>query len=136
MVHFERERKKKMLIELNIEGAAKICHTANMAYCQIIGDNSQVSWEDSPEWQKQSARNGVEFHLANLKMGKKLNPADSHSNWLSEKRAAGWKYGPVKDIAKKEHPCFMPYSALPTEQRVKDYIFCAIVEGLYNSLAA
>ena len=32
---------------------------ANRAYCQMIGDNSQSTWEDAPEWQKQSARKGV-----------------------------------------------------------------------------
>jgi hypothetical protein len=42
----------------------------------------------------------------------------------------GWKYGPVKDPEKKEHPCFVPYDRLPTEQKAKDYIFGAVVKSL------
>jgi len=26
---------------------AKVCHEANRAYCESIGDNSQLSWEDA-----------------------------------------------------------------------------------------
>jgi hypothetical protein len=57
-------------------------------------------------------------------------PADSHENWLAEKRQAGWKYGPVKDAEKREHPCFVPYEALSTHQRAKDALFLAIVRAL------
>lgn len=45
-------------------------------------------------------------------------------------RAAGWKYGPVKDPERKEHPCFVPYDGLPPEQRAKDYLFRAVVHQL------
>ena len=33
--------------------------------------------------------------------------------------AAGWKYGPVRDELKKEHPCLVPYEDLTEEE--KDY---------------
>jgi len=46
------------------------------------------------------------------------------------KKEQGWKLGPVKDLEKKEHPCFCPYGDLPLEQRVKDFLFAAIVETL------
>jgi len=57
--------------------------------------------------------------------------SDSHDSWLEEKRRDGWKYGPVKDPERKEHPCFVPYEQLPPEQRAKDYIF----QGVARSLA-
>jgi len=117
---------------MDIEQTAKICHEANRAYCETIGDASQPKWEDAPEWQKLSARNGVEFHLATLKEGAKPDPSASHANWMHEKAVAGWKYGPVKDAAKKEHPCFVAYEDLPVEQKAKDFIFCGIVEALYR----
>lgn len=108
------------------EEIAKVAHEVNRAYCESLGDKSQLKWEDAPEWQRKSAINGVEFHLENPNS----KPSDSHENWLAEKRADGWKYGPVKDPEKKEHPCFIPYDGLPKEQQVKDHLFIAVVRAM------
>lgn len=108
-----------------IEGIARVAHEVNRAYCKAIGDDSQLPWDDAPDWQRSSARNGVAFHLA-----REVTPEQSHENWMEVKRAEGWKYGPVKDPEKKEHPCFTEYENLPQEQRVKDYLFKAIVDTL------
>ena len=116
-----------------IEQIARICHEANRTYCASIGDNSQPSWEDAPQWQKDSAIQGAEFHVAALSLGRKPSPSESHDKWLEAKRADGWKYGPVKDAAKREHPCFVPYEQLPVEQRMKDYLFAAVVEAFFNA---
>ena len=56
-------------------------------------------------------------------------PSASHESWLVEKRAAGWKYGPVKDAEAWTHPCVVPYDDLPQEQRAKDYLFQAVVRS-------
>ncbi len=110
----------------SIEAIAKVCHEANRAYCQTIGDNSQPVWEDAPEWQRKSAIEGVKFNIANPDA-----PASaSHDSWLAVKKADGWKYGPVKDPEKKEHPCYLPYEQLPVEQQKKDAVFKAIVAAL------
>lgn len=82
---------------MHIEDIARVAHEINKAYCQAIGDNSQPSWEDAPQWQKDSAVNGVEFHLNNPNS----QPQDSHANWLESKRIDGWKYGPLKDPQKR-----------------------------------
>lgn len=111
---------------MNTEEIARVCHQVNKAYCESIGDFSQPIWEDAPDWQKKSATAGVRIHLANPN----LSPSESHNSWLSCKGADGWKYGPVKDPEKKEHPCFLPYEELPVEQRVKDYLFKEIVSSL------
>lgn len=105
------------------ESVARMCHEVNRAYCRSIGDDSQPAWEDAPDWQKESAINGVEFHLAN-----ETSPEQSHENWMREKATAGWVYGDVKDPEKKEHPCMIPYDQLPLEQRTKDYLFKAVVD--------
>ena len=105
---------------------ARIAHEINRAYCAALGDHSQKPWDEAPEWQKTSAINGVEFHRANPTAG----PSHSHDCWLAEKREAGWKFGPVKDPDRKEHPCFVPYDELPPEQKAKDYIFRAVVHQL------
>ena len=31
-----------------------------------------------------------------------------HEVWAAGRIAAGWKYGPVRDEIKKEHPCLIP----------------------------
>ena len=107
------------------EQIAKVCHEANRAYCQAIGDMSQPTWEEAPDWQKTSARNGV-LHAQNPL----AKPSDSHEGWLKEKEETGWKYGPTKDPAKKEHPCFLPFDQLPEEQKKKDTLFLAVARAL------
>lgn len=92
----------------------------------VLGDHSQPQWDDAPDWQKQSAIKGVMFHLANPD----AKPSHSHDCWLEEKRATGWKYGPVKDLEKKEHPCFVPYDELPEEQKAKDALFIGVLNAL------
>ena len=111
---------------MKIEDIAKVAHEANRAYCEILGDASQPTWENAPEWQKSSAINGVKFHLANPE----APPDHSHNCWLEEKRAAGWTYGPVKDPALKQHPCFVPFEALPADQQLKDYVFTGVVKAM------
>jgi hypothetical protein len=111
---------------MNVERIARVAHEVNRAYCQALGDNSQPTWADAPDWQKSSALAGVRFHLDNPDAG----PDHSHNEWLREKRATGWKYGRVKDAEKKEHPCFVPFEMLPAEQKAKDFIFRSVVHAL------
>ncbi len=111
-----------MIIDL----IARVAHETNRAYCESINDFSQIPWEGAPDWQKNSAVNGVQFHLDNPEAG----CSDSHENWLKVKYADGWKYGEVKDPEKKEHPCCVPYDQLPSEQKVKDALFVGIVRAM------
>lgn len=110
---------------------AKVCHEANRAYCETIGDDTQPSWANAPEWQRESAIKGVEFHLGMLRAGTTPSPSASHESWMAEKEAAGWRYGETKDPVAKTHPCFLPYDELPVAQRMKDYIFGAIVKAFF-----
>jgi hypothetical protein len=110
---------------MTTEQIAKVCHEANRAYCETLGDESQLGWEEAAEWQRDSAIKGVQFALDNPFASVSMQ----HESWLKEKAAAGWKYGPEKDAEKKTHPCFVPYSQLPLEQRVKDFLFKAVVKA-------
>ena len=116
---------------MNIEQIARVCHEVNRAYCAALGDHSQLIWEEAPDWQRTSAINGVRFALQHPHAG----PEASHESWLREKAEAGWKWGPVKDPERKEHPCFMPYLHLPVEQRAKDYIFQAVARSLVRHIS-
>lgn len=116
------------MIDEKIDACARAAHEANRAYCIATGDNSQPSWEDAPDWQKTSARNGV------VGARKGNTPEQSHEGWLAEKAATGWKYGPIKNPEKKEHPCFVPYVDLPPSQRAKDHIFVGVVSTMAKAL--
>lgn len=105
---------------------AAAAHELNRAYCLSLGDEGQPSWDEAPDWQKQSAMAGVEMHLANPD----ATPEQSHESWLAHKIADGWVYGEVKDAEKKEHPCCVPYAELPQEQKSKDYLFRAVVHAM------
>lgn len=102
---------------------AMLCHSINAAYCQSLGDESQLAWGDTTNSHQQSLIAGVEMHLANPQ----ATPEQSHESWYKQKEAEGWIYGEVKDLEKKEHPCFLPYDELPLEQKAKDYLFRATV---------
>lgn len=113
-----------------LEAIAQATHEANRAYCAAIGDNSQPPWSEAPDWQRLSAVNGVAGVLAGN------GPEQSHESWLAEKRATGWKYGPVKDTEKKEHPCFVPYAELPPEQKAKDRVFVGVAKAMIAAFSA
>ena len=117
---------------VNTTDIARVCHEINRAYCIAIGDMSQPTWSDAPDWQKHSAVNGVMAHVKNPKM----TPEESHQLWLNEKEAAGWTYAQEKDAVLKTHPCILPYEQLPLEQRVKDHLFSATVRALSPTLPA
>ena len=113
-------------MKLTVESLARICHQANKAYCEAIGDNSQPDWEQAPAWQRDSARLGVRLHLDNPDAG----PQASHESWMEQKVMDGWVWGPVKDPDTKKHPCIVPFSELPEWQQAKDKLFCGTVASL------
>lgn len=111
---------------MDTKNIAMICHEANRAYCASIGDHSQLPWDEAPAWQRDSAIAGVEFAI----LHPEATPEQQHDSWSEAKLNDGWKYGPVKDEARREHPCLVPYGQLPEEQRRKDALFLAIVRAL------
>ena len=107
-----------------VETIARCCHEANAAWCEAHGDNSQPSWNNAPDWQRESAVKGVEGAIRGN------TPEQSHEGWLAEKEATGWVYGEVKDPTAKTHSCIVPYDRLPAMQRAKDAQFIAICRAL------
>lgn len=112
-----------------MEQVARMCHEVNKGYCESLGDMTQKPWEAAPQWQRDSALKGVYAHLkSNLTM----TPEASHESWMNEKVEQGWMYGTLKDEGAKTHPCLIPYSELPVEQRTKDYLFRSVVHAAYK----
>ena len=65
----------------DIEHIAKVCHEANRAFCESMGDFSQVGWNRIPKWQHDSIVEGVVFILSNPGAG----PEASHNAWMEHK---------------------------------------------------
>lgn len=119
---------EEMNKEAWITNTAKVCHEINRAYCEAIGDKSQLAWNAAPDWQRDSAKNGVKFLLANPDAG----PGATHASWLAQKKSEGWVRGDVKDVEKKTHPCMVEFSELPVEQRAKDHLFIAAFKSIQS----
>lgn len=111
-----------------IETIARACHEANRAWCEAHGDLSQPVWTEAPDWQRDSALEGVHGVLSGN------TPAQSHEGWLQHKIAAGWAWGAVKDPERKLHPCMVGYEDLPPMQKTKDALFVAVVRALAPAL--
>ena len=109
---------------------AKICHEANKAYCESIGDSTQNHWEDCSFSQKASVLKGI----MNIAENPSTTPEESHEGWKKHKIEEGWTYDHIKDEEKRTHPCIVPYSDLPKEQRVKDYLFINIAKGSLSAI--
>ncbi len=101
---------------------ARACHEANRELQKLTGEEVNGSWDEISEDMRQSVLSGVwgiwNGHTAE----------ESHQAWCEERMAAGWRWGPVKDPATKEHPCLVAYYQLPTEQKVKDILFQGIAK--------
>ncbi len=55
-----------------------------------------------------------------------------HERWMAAKVAAGWKYAPQTDKARKRHQALLPWEELPDEEREKDRV---MVRGIPLILA-
>lgn len=110
----------------DLERMARATHEMNRQYCDLIGDPSQVPWTQAPEWQRESAMEGVFAVLAGIA----TSPEEQHAEWMKIKVAEGWVYGKIKDPEKKTHPCMVPYDELPEWQQAKDEIFRATARGV------
>jgi hypothetical protein len=53
-----------------------------------------------------------------------------HDRWLNERVRSGWTYAPVRDNARKHHPCIVPWEKLPEEEKKKDRTAVLMMPGL------
>src|SRR5919109_4262270 len=45
---------------------------------------------------------------------------NAHDLWAQQRLAEGWTYGPTREDTRKEHPCLVPYEALPEAEKAYD----------------
>lgn len=117
---------------MSVPNIARICHEVNKAFCESLGDYSQPTWDEAPQWQKDSAMAGALGVIS----GEITTPEESHQSWTKQKVADGWTYGDVKDPEAKTHPCLVPYDKLPASQQTKDALFFAVVKSYIDGVNA
>ena len=61
----------------------------------------------------------IQLHEGILTLAEKL-AENTHEVWAKERLEQGWRWGPVRSDAKKEHPCLIPYEDLPESEKVYD----------------
>jgi len=64
--------------------------------------------------------------VADIELPRELAPLTEalarnvHEVWAATRIAQGWRYGPERNDARKEHPCLIPYEELPETERTYD----------------
>lgn len=109
-----------------LEHIAKVCHEANSALREILGEDPNPRYEDAPFEMRQSVVRGIMLRIEHPE----TTPEAQHEAWRADYVRDGWTWGPVKDREAKTHPCLVPYAELPEGQRMKDYVYCAIVDAM------
>lgn len=109
-----------------IHKIARVVHESLRAWAIANGQVAYPPWMRAPRWMKDSTIKSVLFALNNPDA-----PASAqHEQWMAQKRADGWVFGPVKDPEKKTHPLLIAYAQLPEVERKKDALLNAVVRAL------
>ena len=111
------------------EEIARVIHVANAELQRAQGDPvPSLPWDsENPDIKRnaiacvKAARDGVTTSYL-------------HEQWMRDKIAHGWTYGPEKDAQAKRHPCLVPYDELPDEQRDKSRLFVAIFRAMTHDM--
>jgi len=116
---------------------AKVCYEVNRAYCEAMGDESNLPWdecvdEDGLGWQVDSYLKGVNFFLDSPEAG----PEAQHQNWMQDRLDNGWIYGPTHNLELKQHPCMVPFDKLSEREQAKDRIFQMVIRCLREHMEA
>ncbi len=75
---------------------------------------------------------GVQLDKEILELTEEL-AENAHEVWARRRLAEGWRYGPRRDEARKEHPSLVPYKDLPESE--KEYDRSTAMETLKVMLA-
>jgi hypothetical protein len=113
-----------------IDDIARMAMNLNADYCETLNE-PYTYWEEADQQTRESVIRGVVHAL-------RYNPTaqQQHEQWLKDKQANGWTYGPVKDSEKKQHPDLIAFEHLPADQKVKNSLFLSVVEHLRSKLPA
>lgn len=104
---------------------AHVVHDAIRAW-QIETDTPSpcAPWEQATDEQRESTVLSVQAAVDSV------SPEQQHERWTAQRIAAGWTWGPVRDIQRRTNPALVPYADLPEDQKAKDRLVNAIVAAL------
>ena len=105
---------------------AAVTHGANRVLQALAGEPISPPWENESELIQESVEDGVLTVLENPG----ITAEKIHNNWVDFRKSQGWKWGPVKDLDKKEHPDIGPWTALDINAQRKSKVFVAIIMAL------
>jgi len=115
-----------MINKQSLNIIACMCHEANKAICESVGDMSQVHWNEAPDWQRGSSIAGVEEVLNDHS----ITPEILHKRWMTKKINDGWVYGSEKSEEQKTHPSLVDYEDLSDVDKLKDAVFLSICNSM------
>lgn len=110
------------LTKRDLERIARTAHEVNRAYCQELGEDAHPEWSLIAGDEREQVRVAVRCVLD----GTYVSLEDQHEAWKERRLAAGWTWGPIKDVADKKSPALVSWERLPEEQRAKCAIFRAV----------
>ena len=109
-----------------LEPVARVIHAAIRTWSTAHGQPDMPDWDAAPQWMKDSTFASIKFVLENPD----ADAGAQHVQWMEQRRAQGWSYGPVRDEARKTHPMLVPFGQLPIMEQKKDDLVSAIVRAL------
>lgn len=109
-----------------VEKIAQVVHESMRAWQKANGQEPIPGWGRAPRWMKDATIASVHWRIDNPT----ASASAQHEQWLSHKRADGWKHGRIRSAVKKLHPLMMPYSQLPEVEKRKDALLNALVDAL------
>ncbi|HVY89422.1 MAG TPA: RyR domain-containing protein [Hyphomonadaceae bacterium] len=113
-----------------IERIAQVMHEGVRAWQNANKQDAAPPWSRAPQWMKRASCEAVTWRLSHPN----APSSAQHEQWMSEKKAAGWKHGRTKSGVKKTHPLLVPYDQLPEIERRKDALVAATIDALARPL--
>ncbi|MEO1188839.1 MAG: RyR domain-containing protein [Pseudomonadota bacterium] len=109
-----------------MESVARVVHAAIRTWSTAHGQPDMPDWDAAPQWMKDSTFASIKFVLENPE----ADAGAQHVQWMEQRQAQGWTYGPVRDETLKTHPMLVPFDQLPVMEQKKDDLVSAIVRAL------
>ena len=109
-----------------MESVARVVHAAIRTWSTAHGQPDMPDWDAAPQWMKDSTFASIKFVLEHPE----ADAGAQHVQWMEQRQAQGWTYGPVRDETHKTHPMLVPFDQLPVMEQKKDDLVSAIVRAL------
>lgn len=98
---------------------------------EYLLEDFEKAWAYSKHYLIQASSEGMEYiphpiDVSDVELDDQLNELsesiaeNAHEIWAEARRAEGWRYGPKRDDAKKEHPDLVPYYELADGEKYYD----------------